>query len=315
MPDSRTASRWDSHPDANLLSAYAEGRLPRGERDGILVHVADCDVCRQITYLIHLTEPRKGIDQQKPRIIGLRWWTWTRLATPLACAILLLCFVNYYADRTTPHKGQPASFAQHGRSEPVFHAAHALLPKRVSRVRQGGVSGVSSTSRAVRFSPAPPGAWEQASTSVANTTDEGKCSDESGQSKPGACAPFAKPMACRYSNGLIGAPLQRVAVAELAVRIPALKMHTAAVARTPQAEAAFLRIETPRYFAPLKPLPKISLHSESVRNWTHLCSNDVALGGLPVRFASAGQRWARIELNVARHWLPLGPASAVTSKL
>ena len=41
----------DFHPDADLLSAFAEHVLPEGERSRILAHVAECGRCREVVFL------------------------------------------------------------------------------------------------------------------------------------------------------------------------------------------------------------------------------------------------------------------------
>lgn len=41
----------ESHPDANLLTAFAEHSLTAGERDEVLGHLADCADCREIVSL------------------------------------------------------------------------------------------------------------------------------------------------------------------------------------------------------------------------------------------------------------------------
>jgi hypothetical protein len=40
------------HPDADILTAYAEGILPSGERNQVLLHISLCNQCRDVVALI-----------------------------------------------------------------------------------------------------------------------------------------------------------------------------------------------------------------------------------------------------------------------
>src|SRR5271154_6211616 len=47
----RAASREEPHPDANLLTAFAEHALGAREREGVLAHLAVCGNCRELVAL------------------------------------------------------------------------------------------------------------------------------------------------------------------------------------------------------------------------------------------------------------------------
>src|SRR5271156_2955572 len=47
----RAASREEPHPDANLLTAFAEHALAASEREGVLAHLAVCGECRELVAL------------------------------------------------------------------------------------------------------------------------------------------------------------------------------------------------------------------------------------------------------------------------
>ena len=53
-----------NHPDADLLTAFAEDSLPGVERDGVLEHLARCGACRDIVALA-LPEAEAG-DTPRP---------------------------------------------------------------------------------------------------------------------------------------------------------------------------------------------------------------------------------------------------------
>src|ERR1700691_6281016 len=49
FPDDATPK--PAHPDADLLTAFAEQSLTATERDGVLAHLALCDDCREVASL------------------------------------------------------------------------------------------------------------------------------------------------------------------------------------------------------------------------------------------------------------------------
>jgi len=59
------------HPDADLLSAFAENALPEAERKHVLAHLADCGGCREVVFLLSLPQPA---DEQKVLIPRPRRW-------------------------------------------------------------------------------------------------------------------------------------------------------------------------------------------------------------------------------------------------
>jgi len=65
------------HPDADLLSAFAENALPEVERRHLLTHLADCRECREIVFLSSLPQPADGQKVLIPRPgrwhLALRW--------------------------------------------------------------------------------------------------------------------------------------------------------------------------------------------------------------------------------------------------
>jgi hypothetical protein len=93
------------HPDADLLSAFAEKVLPERDRVQVLAHLAECGDCRQIVFfaLPDSAETQKVLAiERRPRSgLALRWGT---LAAAIAvCAILLVA---------TRHRGVVATYKQ-----------------------------------------------------------------------------------------------------------------------------------------------------------------------------------------------------------
>src|SRR5215831_12374912 len=66
------------HPDAEVLSAFAENALPAKERDVVLQHLSSCTDCRDIIFLASATPTDTqqviAVPKHYPRF-ALRWGT------------------------------------------------------------------------------------------------------------------------------------------------------------------------------------------------------------------------------------------------
>ena len=87
-----------SHPDADLLTAYVERILPESEQNGILRHLADCADCRAVVALAQPeavgTGASVGSGVVSPGVVRRRastgWiWRWGALAACAAVAVSL----------------------------------------------------------------------------------------------------------------------------------------------------------------------------------------------------------------------------------
>jgi Carboxypeptidase regulatory-like domain/Putative zinc-finger len=85
-----------NHPDANVLTAFAERALPQLERDAVLEHLARCDDCRD-TVMFALPEPELTQTAILPSPKG--WFAWPALRwgfiTAGVAAIAALGVVQY----------------------------------------------------------------------------------------------------------------------------------------------------------------------------------------------------------------------------
>jgi Photosynthesis system II assembly factor YCF48 len=70
-----------THPDPELLAAFAENSLSRQDRDGMLNHLSACTDCREVLYLA-LPDPPEAqqvfspsSSSSRPRRLALRWAT------------------------------------------------------------------------------------------------------------------------------------------------------------------------------------------------------------------------------------------------
>lgn len=74
----RQARHAGAHPDANLLTAFAEQSLSRDERARVLAHLAVCPACRETVNLLVSSEepataPQSATQPHVGRLLGWRW--------------------------------------------------------------------------------------------------------------------------------------------------------------------------------------------------------------------------------------------------
>src|SRR5215467_13363548 len=81
-------ARGDAHPDANVLTAFAEQALSISEREGVLAHLAICEECREVlTFhvpaLEAVAEPASSgpdaVSSVRTSAPPQPWFAWNRL--------------------------------------------------------------------------------------------------------------------------------------------------------------------------------------------------------------------------------------------
>jgi hypothetical protein len=99
------------HPDANLLSGFAEHRLYDGERAQVLEHLARCAKCREV---LALTQPQAEELQPGTSVIVARsWWRspvvhWSVLVTA-AVVVLIAVAMHPHRQRQGYSASAPAA--------------------------------------------------------------------------------------------------------------------------------------------------------------------------------------------------------------
>jgi hypothetical protein len=78
------AADGGDHPDAGLLTAFAESTLGARERRQVLDHLARCADCREVLALVADTEPMPAVAAEG------RWWRLRVLAPTLAAAAVVI---------------------------------------------------------------------------------------------------------------------------------------------------------------------------------------------------------------------------------
>ena len=113
------------HPDADLLTAFAEDALLDHERTGVLAHLAACPDCRAILHTAAAAQPETD-PQLEPVRAPLRTWL---PAFALAASLLVVAastIVFYRTLHTAPRARRPSLPPQLRRSRPL-HPQHPRL--------------------------------------------------------------------------------------------------------------------------------------------------------------------------------------------
>src|ERR1700746_1164290 len=120
-----TAVERAAHPEADLLTAFAEGSLTEPERGGLLKHLAECANCRDVLYLSNPKADSSGgilVVTGKARLLS---WPVLRWGALSACAVIVATAVSLGLDR----QGGPVA-------EAPRPAAQGALQDRANRERQ-----------------------------------------------------------------------------------------------------------------------------------------------------------------------------------
>jgi hypothetical protein len=132
----RAALPEQAHPNADLLTAFAEQALSAAEREGVLQHLALCENCRDVVALAlpaaDITPPRTAdengvrttvsqVGSRAPRKLSLAWPTlrWAALAAgAVVAAAVLLVHPGKLNQATPPSANQQVATAAPPASSP-----------------------------------------------------------------------------------------------------------------------------------------------------------------------------------------------------
>lgn len=141
----RQAQPAGPHPDADLLSAFAENALPEAERTGVLAHLADCGSCREVVFL-SWPEPAESQKVLIPRRgrwpLALRWGS-------VAASIVILAGI-FAARRELFRPARLTKSASASQLPPKNKVAEEKVPADLDSMREAG-----SQNQAVK-APMPP---------------------------------------------------------------------------------------------------------------------------------------------------------------
>ena len=177
-----------AHPEADVLTAFAEQTLSQGEREGLLEHLALCADCREVVALalpaLDLTvtpaeTENEAIRTPVPDRVRNNWlawanlhWghlSWAALAAGIAVAVLVVRPgldhlgkphqpVTAVANQPTAPTGAPASPAQIAAgSSPESSVPEKLRPEKgvEAKTRTAGAKSKSSSDRLDATTPSP----------------------------------------------------------------------------------------------------------------------------------------------------------------
>lgn len=127
----RQAPSVGPHPDADLLSAFAENTLPEAERGNLLAHLADCGVCREVVFL-SCPQPAEGQKVFIPRRgrwpVSLRW-------ASVAASMVILAGV-FEARRELSHRPpRLTKIATASQLPPTSKVAEEKVPSELNSMR------------------------------------------------------------------------------------------------------------------------------------------------------------------------------------
>jgi Photosynthesis system II assembly factor YCF48/Putative zinc-finger len=149
----RLASRGiaGDHPDADLLTAYAEQLLPAAERKQVLEHIAACGTCREV---VALSLPVRAESGPVPALATpRRAWRW-RPALGLAASLAMLAVVTTLIVEL-PRK--PATFESAKQSPAPVNPTEANSLKAVPQNAQPESAGATNEPRAAAPRATEPG--------------------------------------------------------------------------------------------------------------------------------------------------------------
>jgi hypothetical protein len=226
----------DAHPDANLLSAFAGGLLRGAERDTVLSHLADCDACRRVAFLVQATDRDDSLDEQRFRSSAHRTprplRRFTGIAASVTCVIGFALSSFYRAERiSSPHR------------HAIVAETHAF----------GGASLDSKVASAQR--------------SDAHTMHRRRPARPRKALQPSGS--FVRMPRVRLSyKRLIDLP-------ELLPALPAPRpLALRKAPEISNATTIFLALELPNHYESLKPVPTLSIGNLPTRNWSSTCETN-----------------------------------------
>jgi hypothetical protein len=114
------------HPDANLLAAFAEGGLTKGEREHVLAHLGACGACRD---LIALALPETPAALPVPTAPEKQWLPWPMLRwAGVAAAVIVVAAVVV----VKPHRPSTAPVEQRAIADAAEKKAEPKPPESAS---------------------------------------------------------------------------------------------------------------------------------------------------------------------------------------
>jgi hypothetical protein len=134
--------RPDSHPDANLLTAFAEQALGDVDRQQVLEHLTQCGECREIVWL---AVPPVEAANVVPERVSAPWLSWPvlRWGAAVACVVVVGAAVSLHKWETHSERALPA------RSAPASDVPPALSGTTAARLESHASAAIAKPVAAV----------------------------------------------------------------------------------------------------------------------------------------------------------------------
>ena len=151
------AAQPDVHPDADLLTAFAEKSLPARERDSVLQHLAACGDCREI---VALAAPEQAlVPDSLPGTRSWLAWPYLRWGAALACVVVVGAAVTLRRqERASEAKVETAKTEESDALKPYYKQRDEPAPPPQNR--HGTTDTLKKSEKdkavAVRRTPAAP---------------------------------------------------------------------------------------------------------------------------------------------------------------
>lgn len=101
------------HPDAEMLSAFAEQALNAKERSEVLKHLAVCSRCRQVVALAREAAGTEVVGARHGVVRPRAWWrSWGLALAPLAAAAAMAVIAIYVHERGVERSAEVAKLEQ-----------------------------------------------------------------------------------------------------------------------------------------------------------------------------------------------------------
>jgi len=135
----KTSAASAAHPDADVLTAFAERLLAAPERALVLEHLARCAGCRDV---VALALPATEVGEPVPASIGpRRWWSWPVLrGAAVVAAVIAVAAVGLYQYQ---HRRQANVIV----ARSMEHGQVVALPVPNEPARQAETGNLPSESR------------------------------------------------------------------------------------------------------------------------------------------------------------------------
>jgi hypothetical protein len=147
-----------THPEADLLSSFAEGVLPEHERLACLDHLAACPQCREIVFLTQAAADDDAVPEKQPVPPVSFWKRWLRpvpvLSATAATALLVVSIA--VSHHPTPPAPLPELTARVEAPPPLESPALREPEARPSQPKSPPARKLAKASAAPAAAPAPP---------------------------------------------------------------------------------------------------------------------------------------------------------------